>query len=95
MEIQSLYKHRRTAELEEWGTQINLLEARLENMEAHIMSGYVEQFNELRAKQRAALEKLKELGHDRGTSWVRVKATADEIWDDLKNGLAETRSKFD
>ncbi len=95
MEIPCLYKHRRTAELEEWGTQINQLEARLENMEAHLMSGHVEQFNELRTKQRAAVENLKELGHDSNAAWTQVKISADEIWEDLKTSLSDIKSRLE
>lgn len=44
---------------------------------------------ELRAKQHATSEKLKELEKPSGKTWVQIKFMADQIWDDLKGGIAE------
>lgn len=50
--------------------------------------------NKLRAKQRAASEKLQELEKATGDAWKQVKETADKVWEDLKTGVSDAHSKF-
>lgn len=94
MEIQEAYKQKMSAQLKEWGAQINLMEAKMENIGADMKIKRAEELNELRAKQRAASEKMQELGNASGEAWEQVKITADKIWDDLKAGVTDARSKF-
>lgn len=94
MEIQKAYKQKMEAQLKEWSAQIDLLEAKAQNAGADMKVMRAKQLHELRAKQRAASEKLKELGKASGAAWEQVKTTADKIWDELKTGVAEAHSKF-
>jgi recombinational DNA repair ATPase RecF len=94
MEIQNAYKQKRAAQLKEWGAQINLLEAKVENLGADLKVKRAEQLKELRAKEHAASEKMKELGKASGEAWEQVKVTADKVWDELKAGVADAHSKF-
>ena len=94
MEIQDAYKQKMAAQLKEWGAQIDLLEARMENIGADMRVKRAEELNGLRAKRHAASEKMKELGKASGAAWEQVKETADKIWDDLKTGIADAHSKF-
>jgi glycerol-3-phosphate cytidylyltransferase-like family protein len=94
MEIQDAYKQKMAAQLKEWSAQIDLLEAKVENAGADMKVKRTKQLHELRAKQRAATEKMKELGKASGAAWEQVKVTADKIWDDLKAGVADAQSKF-
>ena len=94
MDIQNAYKQKREAQLKEWGAQINLMEAKLENVSADMKVKGVEQIQALRAQQHNASEKMKELGKATDEAWEQVKTTADQIWDDLKSGVAEAHSKF-
>lgn len=94
MEIQEAYKQKMAAQLKEWSAQIDLLEAKAENAGADMKVMRAKQLQELRAKQRAASEKMKELGKASGAAWEQVKTTADKIWDDLKAGVADAHSKF-
>ena len=94
MEIQDAYKQKMAAQLKEWSAQIDLLEAKAENAGADMKVKRAKQLHELRAKQRAATEKMKELGKASGAAWEQVKTTADKIWDDLKTGVADAQSKF-
>lgn len=94
MDIKNAYKQKREAQLKEWGAQINLLEAKAENVGADMRVKHAEVVQELRAKQHAASEELERLGKASGEAWEQVKATADKVWDDLKNGVAEAHSKF-
>ena len=94
MEIQEAYKQKMSAQLKEWDAQINLLEAKMENVGADIRVKRAQELHELHAKQRAASEKMHELGKASGEAWEQVKETADKIWDDLKAGVADAHSKF-
>lgn len=94
MEIQEAYKQKLAAQLKEWSAQIDLLEAKAENAGADIKVRHAQRLHELRAKQRAASEKMKELGKASGAAWEQVKVTADKIWDDLKAGVEDAHSKF-
>ena len=82
------------AQLKEWGAQIDLLEAKMENSGADLKVKRAKELHELRVKQRAASEKMNELEESSGEAWGQVKKTADKIWDDFKTGVAEAHSKF-
>jgi hypothetical protein len=94
MEIQTVYQQKKAAQLKEWGAQINLLEAKIENMGATLKVERTEQMKALRAKENAANEKMKELGKASGEAWEQVKVTAEKVWDELKIGVAEAHAKF-
>ena len=94
MEIQNAYKQKMAAQLKEWSAQINLLEAKMENVGADMKVKRAEELHGLRAKQRAASEKMKELEKASGEAWQQVKETADKLWEDLKTGVADAQSKF-
>jgi hypothetical protein len=94
VEVQDAYRQKMRAQLKEWSAQMNLLEARLDNVSADLRVKRAEQLHELRARHRAAADKMKELGKSTGEAWEQVKETADKMWDDFKDGLTEAQSKF-
>jgi hypothetical protein len=94
MEIQEAYKQKRAAQLKEWGAQLNLLEAKAENVGADLKVKHAEVMLALRTKQRTASEKMKDLGTASAEAWDEVKVTADKVWDDLKVGMADAHAKF-
>jgi len=94
MKIQEAYKQKMAAQLKEWNAQIKLIEAKVENAGADMKIKGAEELHELRAKQHAASEKMKELEKASGDAWAQVKETADKIWEDLKAGIADAHSKF-
>ncbi len=94
MEIQSAYKQKMEAQLNEWSAQINLLEAKMDNVGAEMRVKRAEELHELRSKQKAAMEKMRELGRSTGEAWEQVKLAADKMWADLKTGLTDAQSKF-
>ncbi|MCI0668071.1 MAG: coiled coil domain-containing protein [Methylococcaceae bacterium] len=94
MKTKDEYIESLASELKEWSAQIDLLAAKTENAAAHVKLRYVEELDALRAKQHEAAEKIKELEEASGDAWETVKETADQVWDDLKTGLASTVSKF-
>lgn len=94
MEIQDAYREKMGAQLKEWSAQINLLEAKLATVSAEMRVKRAEELHELRSKQQAASEKMKELGKASGEAWEQVKITAEKVWDDLKTGLTDAHAKF-
>jgi hypothetical protein len=94
VEVQDAYRQKMRAQIKEWGAQMNLLEARLENLSADLRIKGAEQIHELRARQRVAEGTMKELGKSTGEAWEQAKETADKMWDDFKAGLADAQSKF-
>lgn len=94
MEIKEAYKQKMAAQLKEWRAQINLLEAKAENVGADMKVKHAEIMLDLQAKQRAAIEKMNELESASSEAWDQVKETSNKIWDDLKTGIAEAHSKF-
>lgn len=94
MEIREAYKQKMAAQLKEWGAQINLLEAKVENAGASMKIRRVEAVNDLRNKQHSAAAKLQELEKSSSDAWEQIKTTTDNLWDDLKKGIADTQDKF-
>jgi len=94
VEVQDAYRKKMGAQLKEWGAQINLLEARLDNFSADLRIKRAEQLHELRARHRAVAEKMKGLGKPTGEAWEQAKEAADKMWDDLKAVLTDAQAKF-
>jgi len=94
MKIQDAYKQKIAAQLKEWTAQINLLDAKVGNASADLKVMRANQLIELRIKENAAYEKIRELEKASGEAWEQVKVTADNMWEDLKTGIAEVQSKF-
>jgi sugar diacid utilization regulator len=94
MEIKDAYREKLSAQLKEWSAQINLMEAKAENIGADMKIKRLEAIHELRAKQHLAAEKMKEMEKYSGDAWDQVKITAEKIWADLKTGVADAQAKF-
>ncbi|MFZ2366739.1 MAG: hypothetical protein WAW48_09230 [Azonexus sp.] len=94
MDNKNAYQQKMTAQMREWSAQIDLLEAKMDNVGADIRLRRVEELQILRAKQLAASEKMHELGRSTGEAWEQVKLTADQLWDDLKTGIGKAQAKF-
>ncbi len=94
MKTQYLYKQKMAAQLEEWGAQIDLLEAKINNAGATMQLKRADELNELRAKQHVASEYMSELNKAGDDAWVLAKETADNVWEDLKAGMAAAHSGF-
>lgn len=94
MGLRNAYRRKLAAQLKEWDAQINLLEAKVENAGADARIKGAEEFDSLRAVQRAASAKLKELERAGSEAWEQLKGTADTIWADLKAGVADAQARF-
>jgi multidrug resistance efflux pump len=80
------------SQLQMWGAQIKLLEAKIESANSGVKLERARELNELRRNQRLATEKLNELKSATSKVWDQVKESADKIWDDLKTGIANAHA---
>ena len=94
MNINATTIEKMETQLNEWGAQIKLLEAKIENTGSDIKLKRNDELEELHKKQHAAKEKLKEMKHTTNETWGQVKDTADKVWGDLKAGIAKARSNM-
>jgi hypothetical protein len=94
MEVQDAYRQKMRAQIKEWSAEMNLLEARLENLSADLKIKGAEKIHDLRTKHRVAVDEMKELGKSTGEAWEQAKEAADKMWDDLKVSLTDAQSKF-
>jgi hypothetical protein len=94
MEIQKAYKQKMMAQLAEWGAQIDLLEAKAANVGADLEIKRTKELHELREKLLGASQKIQEFENSTGKTWEDVKVTADNIWDDIKVGVAKVHANF-
>ncbi|MDA8060181.1 MAG: hypothetical protein M0Z37_07530 [Nitrospiraceae bacterium] len=94
MDSKEAYKQKLNAQMKEWGAQINLLNAKIENKGADMRIKYAKELDAVKAKQEEVLQKIKELDEATGENWEKVKNTADQILDDLKTGLNNALSRL-
>lgn len=94
MENKNAYEQKLAAQVKEWGAQIDLLEAKMQNVGADMKLRRIDEVQILRDKQKAAAEKMHELGRSTGEAWGQLKLTADKLWEDLKTGLGQAQDKF-
>ena len=94
METKEAYRQKVDAQMKEWNAQIALLAAKLENAGADVKVKYAQELDAIRAKQRVAAAKVKELDAASGEAWESVKATSDKVWEDLKAGIGQAMSRF-
>lgn len=81
-------------ELKAWSAEIDILQAKAEIAADDMKLKYQQEIEVLRVKERAAEEKIKELQASSGDAWETVKETAEQVWHDLRSGLAGVVDKF-
>lgn len=94
METKDAYRQKLDAQLKEWRAQISLLAAKAENASADVKLKYALELDEIKAKQREVVQKMKELELSSGEAWEKLKVTADKVLDDLKTSISQAMSKF-
>ena len=82
------------ARLDKCYTEITALDALAENAAAADKPGYVQVLDVLHTKKREAAKKITELQTANGDDWDEISLSADEIWDDLGNGIAHATHSF-
>ncbi len=80
MSMKDAYLQKIDAQMEEWKTEIDKMKAKADKADADAKLKYYEQIEELRTKQQAAQEKLRELRN-----------SSEDAWEDLKAGFELAR----
>ena len=89
MEIHDAYKQKMAAQMKEWSAQINLLEAKLDNVGAEMRVRREEEKKEVRGKKHAAVEKMKEWGKKKGADWEEATVEEEKRGEEDKRGRRE------
>lgn len=90
MTVYTVTLEKMEAALNEWDKEIELMEARFDDVEYRSKNEGAPMLSELRAKQHVATEMLREMKATTNESWGNVKATA-KIWGEIKAGVDEAR----
>ena len=94
MEEKKTYLKRMAEGLEQLDAKISELKARAEKATGEAQADFQKRLEELRTKQEAARQKLKELRETGGAKWETIKTKAQKAWDDLSGALEKTKGKF-
>ncbi|MBL8505889.1 hypothetical protein [Methylobacillus glycogenes] len=94
MSLKDDYVEKLKAQLDEWSAEIDVLDARLHQVDADLRIKYGEQVDNLRLKRDDAKLKLLELQASAGDAWQELKKGSDEAWEVIKHAVSEARKKF-
>lgn len=94
MENQETYKQKMAEQLKEWNARIVRLEAAVDKAGPEMKIRLTKDFHELRGMQRAAAEKMTELGLVSVDALGRSTPSADKVWADLKTGIDKIEAKL-
>jgi hypothetical protein len=88
------YVNKMKAQLGEWSSKIDKIQAQADKAEADAKIKYHEELNQLRNHKEAALEKLDKVTSASENAWEELKTGLDNSWDELKIGIESAASKF-
>lgn len=88
------YHEKFEAQLREWAADIDVLKAKADKATAEAKILYLEQIEELRAKQTVAQTKLQEFCASGEHAWDELKPGLEHTWNDLKTAIDNAVSKI-
>lgn len=80
--------------LDEYGKEIDQLQAKAEQMKGDVKAKAEQQLTELRQKRDAVAEKVKELGSSSGSAWEQLKSGIDAAMEELANTYKKVVAEF-
>jgi len=92
-QMQTIRKQMQT-KLDEYGKEIDQLQAKAEKLEGDAKAKAEQQLAALRQKRDAAAEKVKELGSSSGSAWEQLKAGIDAAMEELANAYRKVVAEF-
>ena len=92
-QMQAVRKQMET-KLDEYGKEIDQLQAKAEQMKGEAKAKAEQQLSALREKQDAVAEKVKELGSSSGNAWEQIKSGVDAAMEDLGNAYKKVAAEF-
>ncbi len=94
MEKKEEYRKRMEAQLKEWKTKIEMLEAKGSKLTAATKTEFLKDMEELRNKKGVVKEKWNELQKMSGESWDAMKGKVEKASAELKSALDKVASRF-
>lgn len=88
------YQERVRAEMDKLDAQITELRAKADQAKADARIEYNNQLENLRTKQAAAEQKLKELQNTSESAWSDIQAGFENAWNELQAAFDRAASKF-
>ena len=92
-QMQAVRKQMET-KLDEYGKEIDQLQAKAEKLEGDAKAKAEQQLAALRQKRDAVSEKVKDLGSSSGNAWEQLKAGIDAAMEDLGNAYKKVVAEF-
>jgi predicted RNase H-like nuclease (RuvC/YqgF family) len=80
--------------LDEYGKEIDQLQAKAEKLEGDAKAKVEQQLTALRQKRDAVAEKVKELGSSSGNAWEQLKSGIDAAMEELANAYKKVVAEF-
>ena len=95
MSLRDTYTAKLKAQLDEWNTQIDILEIKAKQADIELGLVYQQQIQELKQKRDEATTKFDELQEATEEAWEEVKKGGESIWETIKTTFHEAKAKFD
>ncbi len=95
MSLRDTYTAKLKAQLDEWNTQIDILEIKAKQADVELKLVYQQQLVELKQKRDEAISKFEELQASTEEAWEEVKKGGESIWETIKTTFHEAKAKFD
>lgn len=94
MEDRKTYIDKLAAQLKEWDSKIEELEARGQKVTAEARKEFSEEIEGLRKKKAETQEKLKNLREAGDSAWQDIKQGAEKSWKEMQNAFERAKSKL-
>jgi uncharacterized coiled-coil DUF342 family protein len=94
MTDKSAYRQKLEAQLDEWGTEIDKLQAKAAEVGADARVELEKQVDELRKRQADAREKLEELNDAGEDAWEDVRGGVEKAWEKLGDAVDRAVDRF-
>jgi hypothetical protein len=94
MGMKEAYQQKLEAQLDEWKADIDKMKAKADKADADAQLEYYKRIEDLRLKQQAAQEKLKELGEAGEGAWEDLKTGVELALSSLREAVKSAGSRF-
>ena len=94
MSMKEAYEKKLSAKIDQWGAELDRLQAEADEADADAQLEYHKHLEELRSMQDDAKKKLSELQNAGDDAWEDLKAGIEHAWDSLEMAFKSAASRF-
>jgi hypothetical protein len=94
MTEKTAYRQKLEAQLDEWGVEIDKLQAKASEASADAQSELEKQVHDLRDQEADAREKLDELSEAGEDAWQDVRGGVEQAWNSLGDAIQRAADRF-